>query len=292
MSPAPHGLLRWYPPEWRRRYGDEFAALIDDTIGDDAPSVRLRLHVMRAGTAMRLREAGLAGDETPPSEWMRGGALAVLCAWSIFVVAGIALQKTAEHWQDAVPAGPARTWAAIAFGTVQATAAIASLLIVAGAVAVLPAVARFLAGGGRHAVRRPLAWAAALGAVTLVALGGVVWWAHGLTVAQRNGGDVSYALGALALALLTASSIAAITNAAVAIVRRLALSPTVLRFLARLSAAVAVAIVVMTIATGAWGALVATPALQEVAIATLMLTAVIVAGLGARRAVQGTRRLG
>jgi hypothetical protein len=283
-------LLRWYSPAWRDRYGEEFAALLDDTIGDGVPSVRLRLDVMRSGTVMRLREAGLWGDDAPPAESMRGGALAVLCAWSVFVVAGIALQKTAEHWHDGMPGGVARTVGGIAFGTVQVTAAIASILVVAGAIVVLPTVARFLSTGGWRAVRRPYGWAALTCTVTVAALGALIPWARDLTVAQRNGADTAYTLGALAVALLAVASIAALTNAGVATVRRLELSPRVLRSEARLAEAVAAAIVVMTIATGVWGVVVVTPAPQNVVVATLMLAAAIVAVFGARRAAGGARR--
>ena len=293
MTPSPRArrLLRWYPPAWRDRYGDEFAALLDDTIGEGTPSMRLRFDVMRSGTAVRLREAGLAGDDAPPAEAMRGGALAVLCAWSVFVVAGIALQKTAEHWHDGMPDGVARAVGGFAFGTVQVTAAIASLWVVAGAVLVLPAVVRFLSVGGWRSVRRAYAWAAVTCVVTLAALGGLIGWAHGLTLAQRNGADAAYTLGALAVAVLVAASLAALTNAGVVTVRRLDLSPRVLRCETRLAEAVAAAIVLMAIAAGVWGVVVVVPAPQNAVIAPLMAVAVLVAVLGARRAAMGARRL-
>ena len=289
-------LLRWYPPAWRRRYGDEFAALLTDVMGDAAPSVRLRLDVIRSGIAMRLRDVGLSGDGTPPTEWIRGGALGVLCAWSIFVVAGIGLQKTAEHWQDVVPAS-ARTGAEIAFATVQVVAAIASLLVVAGAVAVLPALARFLGAGGWAEVRRPFLRAVATCGVTAVALGGLVWWAHRLSAAQRNGADVAYGLGALLFGLLVVASIATVTAAGVHAVRRIRLSPSVLRLEGHLAEAVTGAMIVIAAAACVWWGIMAASVpwffvrMQMIMVTGLMLAAVILAALGTRRVIAGRREL-
>jgi hypothetical protein len=60
-------LLRWYPADWRARYGDEMAALMHDTIADGRGGVRLSLNVAREGLATRL---------APPA---RRDALAAAC---------------------------------------------------------------------------------------------------------------------------------------------------------------------------------------------------------------------
>ena len=49
-------LLRWYPRDWRRRYGDELVALLEDMFGDEPLSVRCRMSLCRAGTIERIRE--------------------------------------------------------------------------------------------------------------------------------------------------------------------------------------------------------------------------------------------
>ncbi|HWK25627.1 MAG TPA: hypothetical protein VNS09_03640 [Solirubrobacter sp.] len=58
-------LLRWYPAGWRARYGDELAALLDDTIAEGRGGLRLSLNVAREGLAARLvpsaRRDALAG---------------------------------------------------------------------------------------------------------------------------------------------------------------------------------------------------------------------------------------
>jgi hypothetical protein len=229
----------------------------------------------------------------------------VLCAWSIFVLAGIALQKTSEHWEGVVDPS-ARARAGIAFGTVQALAGIASLLVVAGAVAVLPAVARFLAAGGWRAVRRSVLRAAATCAVSAVAFGTLLWWAHRLSEPQRNGADLAYGLSALGAGLLVVASIATVTAAGVQIVRQLRLSPGVLRLEGRLAEAVTAAMAIMAVATCVWWGVVAAAApwffggtvgrhgsgigLRTVVVMGLMLGAVVLAALGSRRVREGMRR--
>jgi hypothetical protein len=51
-------LLRWYPADWRERYGDEFAALLRDTIEDGRGGLRLSLDVARAGLVARAEDGG------------------------------------------------------------------------------------------------------------------------------------------------------------------------------------------------------------------------------------------
>jgi hypothetical protein len=50
-------MVRWYPPDWRARHGDEFGALLLDAArgGQDGP--RLWLDVAREAAAIRLQSA-------------------------------------------------------------------------------------------------------------------------------------------------------------------------------------------------------------------------------------------
>lgn len=47
-------LMRWYPADWRARYGDEMAGLLHDLIIDGHDGPRLGLDVAREGVAARL----------------------------------------------------------------------------------------------------------------------------------------------------------------------------------------------------------------------------------------------
>jgi hypothetical protein len=293
-------LLRLYPAGWRARYGDELEALILETNGGRVPW-RVRADVALAAADERLRGAGLAGDGTPP-ERMRGGTLVVLCAWALFVVAGVGVQKFSEHWQAVTPSAD-QALPAHAFDALAVAAAIGSVLVMAGVAATLPSLLRFLrAGSWRHV--RPLHVALGLTVAAVPLSIAVIAWAHQLNGAQRNGHDAAYATVWVLWSLVLIGCLAAWTVAGVTIARRLELSTTVLRFQAVLGAAVALSMVAMTAATAVWWAALAQSAPWALAgvptrstaasplaptllvIAILMLVATTLATTGAVRAVR------
>ena len=88
-------LLRWYPPAWRARYGDEMAATLHDTIADGHGGPRLSLNVAKEGSAARL---------APPARRQAlGGACLALCSIPLFPQGLVpAVMKLTET--------PARSW--------------------------------------------------------------------------------------------------------------------------------------------------------------------------------------
>ena len=64
----PDRLLRWYPPAWRARYGEELEELIAEATGGGRVPWRTRLDIARSGTRERLRASGLTGDGVPPDD--------------------------------------------------------------------------------------------------------------------------------------------------------------------------------------------------------------------------------
>src|SRR5207253_2905521 len=108
------------------------------------------------GLAERLRGAG------PPQ-------LRVLWGWSLFVIGGMAFQKTSEHWQLVVPRSD-RGVPTAAFDAVQAAAVLGSVAVLAGVALALPAFLRDLGSGGWPFVRRPILIAAAATGVAAGAL--------------------------------------------------------------------------------------------------------------------------
>jgi hypothetical protein len=48
-------VLRWYPAAWRRRYGKELIAMLDDTHGDDELPRHARMALIRSGLIERVR---------------------------------------------------------------------------------------------------------------------------------------------------------------------------------------------------------------------------------------------
>ena len=53
-------LLRWYPRAWRERYGEEFLAMVEDSLDGERPGRRFRLSVAWAGLRERGHRARLA----------------------------------------------------------------------------------------------------------------------------------------------------------------------------------------------------------------------------------------
>lgn len=253
------GLSRLYPLAWRERYGEELEALIVEASGGGRVPLRTRADVALGAARERLRSAGLSGDGAP-GERVRGGSLLVLCAWTLFVVAGMSVQKLSEHWQAATPPG-SRSLPAGAFDGLVAAAAVGSVLVLAGIAAVAPTLLGFLRGGGWPSVRRRVLTAALVTLLAIAATVALVAWGHGLTDRQRNSSHLgAYGIYAAVWALLIVCCLASWTAAAVATARRLSLPAAILRLEARLGAAVAVCMAAMTAATALWWAALASAA--------------------------------
>ena len=219
---SPRLLLAAYPREWRERYGDELAVVLEAEHDRGRLSAGAALDVIAAGLVERLRGSGLVGDGRPPAERVRAGLLLVLCAWSAFVVAVVVLQKTAEHWQAATPP-PQRPLPSGALDAVSAAAALGSAAIVLGVLLAAQSLRALVRSGGWSQLRRPILRASGLAALTGLVLAIVVVWAHHLTEAERNGGDRLYATAVLVLFAVAVGALAAWTHAGVVTARRLAL---------------------------------------------------------------------
>ncbi|MGZ4412234.1 MAG: hypothetical protein ACXVY8_08885 [Gaiellaceae bacterium] len=225
--------------------------MIEGEAESGALSWRTRLDLARSGLSQRLRDSGLLGDDLPPALRARAGLLLVLSSWSLFVVAGIGLQKTSEQWQAAVPQAR-QSLPAAAFGSVLIAAAVGSAAVVLGVLLVVRPLAAFLRADGWRQIRRPVVHAVVASGLAGVVLSGVVVWAHQLTSAQRNGGDWHYAGAFVLLGVCGLASVAAWTRAAVVTAGRLTLPSLTLRLETGLAAAVTLAMLVMTGATATW----------------------------------------
>ncbi len=242
-------LLRVYPASWRKRYGDELVTLIDELGQSGRMSWSVRLDVVRAGVAQRVRTLGLAG--LPPSVRAREGSLLVLYAWGLFVLGGFGLEKAAEHWQAVTPTADQRVPAA-AFDGVVVAAAIGSTLVLLGVVVLLPRLASMIRQGGWPIVRPPIVRASVLTLLTVAATVGLALWAHSLTPAARNGHYLPYEVVFGAWLALVAGCLFAWAAAGAATARRLSWSNGLLRLEAWLSLAVTATMAAMTIAAAVW----------------------------------------
>ena len=211
-------LLRSFPRAWRDRYADELDALLAQMGTGRRTRLRVAADVVRAGVAERLGSSGLTGSRRPAPERARARLLLVLVAWSLFVVAGLSVQKASEHWQSATPAS-GRDVPAAAFTVLEIVAAIASVLVLAGIAAALPRLIARVRAGEVTGLRRPLLRAIASSLITVAAGVPLVLWASSLSAAQRNGHDTLYGLAWGGTVLLAIISLSAWTAAAVAAAR-------------------------------------------------------------------------
>jgi hypothetical protein len=247
----PSRLLRWYPQAWRDRYGDEFVALLEDCSSDRRLTLAARSAIAGSGMRERARHVGLFGDTSAPRERVRAGFLLVLCAWSMYVVAGASFSKLSEHFDSHVSAeSRALPWGA--FDVVQKVAVLAAILVGVGAVVAIPALTKFLRAGGWPTISRHVRRATAVTATALIASVGLITLAHSLSSAQRNGDDWPYTAAFVLWAVLIVATLALWTITAVVVARRLALTRSALAIETLLAGALTAAMVAMTAATAIW----------------------------------------
>jgi hypothetical protein len=271
-------LLRCYPPAWRARYGEEFAALLRAEIAERPSDWRRTVNVIGSGVLARCTQAGLTNHELPAREHVRAGlatlgsALTVLGAFGMFVLA-----QLATGWQVATAgSGPA------AAGTLAMTSA-AALLAVTALAATMPvawhvartAVSRRRAAAG---VRRPavvaLGFAVALvvgarhfenfwpgtsghGAEHLLVPGGLAafGWASTLSVSAywaHPGLWNIFPAPEMAWMVLSPVAWIGLVASVVTVVRRLTLGAGLLRYLARLAMVAVAAAIVFLAGTATW----------------------------------------
>lgn len=254
-------LIRWYPSNWRRRYGDGFAALLEDTYGANAPSWRARVSIARTGLAERAREAGLIGGATSSNDRLRAGSQLVLCGWSLFMVAGAIFAKFTEHWDTATPIAH-RTLPNVSDSAVQwAGGAGMALVLLAGFFAV-PATIRLLRDGGWTSIRRPMLQSVVAILVATVLTAAVAMRAHHLNYLQRNGGSVAYEVIFLLCCLAIVAALVTVTSSVISVTRQLNFSRSALLILSTLALVITLLMSVITAGTIAWWANEATYAPQ------------------------------
>jgi hypothetical protein len=240
-------LMRWYPPAWRDRYGEEMTALLGDLHGMSRMSFRSRLSVAKAGSLERARVAGVLGNSTGPSERIRGGSLLILCAWTFFIVAGSIFAKFVEHW-DALTPRAHRWLPAAGYDMVQWAGLAGVALVLGAALAVAPAFLQLVRTGGWESVRRPVLRALAVVGVAVVSTAGiVVWGTH-----QRNGGSLPYEVAGALLVVVLATALALCTAGAVTVARKLDLSQRLIRVLGTVAIVLTSVMAVVTAGTIVW----------------------------------------
>ncbi|HEV2377592.1 MAG TPA: hypothetical protein VGS19_36190 [Streptosporangiaceae bacterium] len=317
----PQGVLRWYPPRWRARYGDELVTLLTDTYGERPVPLRCRLSLVRAGAVEWLREFGLAGMSAPPAEGIRAGGLVVLWAWAVFVVAGAGFAKQTEHWQSALPP---HGWlpATVGFDTIFIGAAAGAAIVAAGAALCARALFRAVrAPGGWQALRGPVLWSVGFTVLAGALFAVTVAWAHhfGNGYVEAPPPDLPYMQGSphmtvlawlvLAWALAVSVMVASWTATATAAVRRIEPTSLLVRGGAALALALTAVMAAITAGLVLWWATLAVRApwffngaapgspgalapLPLLVVGVLMAAGLVMAAVGAWRVSVCLRRAG
>jgi hypothetical protein len=245
-------ILRFYPQQWRMRYGEEMAALLGDCFPEGVP-IRVRIALAWSGVAQRARGIGFSGTATSQGDRLRAGSLAVLCGWSMFIVAGGLFAKYTEHWAVTTPRS-SRILPSVAYAVVQWTGLGGILLVVACALAVLPSARRLIRDGGWPAVRQPVLQAVSMGAVVMTMTVAVAIWSRHLGFRDRNGGLVSYGLAVALWAVAIVIALVLATAAAVVVARHLQLTTRQLHGLSIVAVILTSMMTVITLGTVAWWA--------------------------------------
>ena len=150
--------LALYPLAYRRRYGDEMKALIEDAGASPASVLDLARGALRA----HLRPEPGIEAELGPDDRVRLGLGSILICWVVFAVAGLGLYKTTEG-HSFVTAGDAHGVVGTAYQAIQILAVIATGAVVVGAAPL--ALAALRQARHRRAVER--ATAIAVGCVVV-----------------------------------------------------------------------------------------------------------------------------
>jgi hypothetical protein len=210
-------LLRWYPRAWRDRYGEEFLAMVEDSLDGERPGRRLRLSVARAGLRERGHRVRLAGQRAAPP------VLSALTGrWWTFFVAGYVFAILPYEFK--APSGAAQGWqVTAALAALAAVAVLGGVCVLASALLGLPAFGRFLRAGGWRQIRRRVAWAAGATVAAGGSLAALVQVQGSMTYDQLSGSGVFF-LGAAATGLLLTAAFGLWANAAKATARHLDLA--------------------------------------------------------------------
>ena len=255
MSPDRYErLIRWYPREWRARYGGEMTALLEDSYAtaSDVP-VRVRLGLVGRGLAERARTAGFIGSALEPTQELRDGAILVLCGWPLFLIAGAVFGKFADNWWIGTPAVE-RLPASASFDAAAVLGVLGCAVVALAALLAVPPFVRLVQAGRWNTVRRPLRRAGLALVLAAVLLGGGLTWAHHLGPHDRNGGMAVYGAAFIVIGLATFVAILSAAAAAAAVARRIDVSARVLRGLGVMALALSAVMTLLFTSIVTWWA--------------------------------------
>lgn len=224
---------------------------LEDRLEDSPLTLRFRMSVTVAGLRERCYGSGLVGTRSASSTQRRTGSLMVLVAWSIMMIGGASLVKTAEHFSAALPA-QSRAVTQFAYTATAVAGVVGTLLVIAGAFVALPGFVRFLRVKKWSEVRTVFVASLISSAASVVSTFGLSLWAHHLTTAQRNGADDAYSSVFVAFVVLAVVTIGLWTCASVSVASRIDFSPRELRWASGLAIGVSLSSILVVVGATIW----------------------------------------
>lgn len=264
--------LRWYPAEWRARYGEEFRALLVAEMEDGPRWLRLGVDVAAGGIMARLADAGLTGTPVPSSRPAPrrlatfGCAVAVFLTvavsmWSQLDIAGRLSGPTVPATHTAIAVMTAALFGCLALAAVGAlpVAGEAALAVVRRTTpglwrpALLSAAGTaVMVAGGLHFSRgwpgpgpQPVGAHGPVAFLWAATLAVSAYWAHPSILAALPAGEMAW------MAVSPVALVASVAGAA-RTVRRVDLAPGTVRFVGHLSRAVSAGLGVFVLGTLIW----------------------------------------
>jgi hypothetical protein len=151
-------LLRWYPPAWRERYGEEFADHLEQEFADRPVDPRRSLNVACKGLVARVEDIGLLNASRSPSDQTRAAL------GTSFALLALAAVIALNFWSWAMLQWSARTYHPIPVdattGILTVATGILLLVLVAIVLIVLGSAVRQIVRGRGRRVVGPLVFAA------------------------------------------------------------------------------------------------------------------------------------
>jgi hypothetical protein len=270
-------LVRSYPPKWRARYGDEFVELLVQDLRERRRSLPLTADVLRGATVARLREAGVGNRPLGPPEQVDASMTTLVWSLAVCFLVGVAMwSQVVVGWRWEPPSGRA---VAVAMLLMSAAVAVLCALAALASVPIVWTLVRSVARGRSRALIAPaLVWSSSASAVLLgcrhfaggwPGTGGHAWGHHALVPAglasfgwaatrglsaywAHPGALASFPIMEMLWMLMSPVALIGLVASSARIVRRLDLSPRVVRY-EIIVAAVAVAFALMfVLGAGAW----------------------------------------
>lgn len=143
-------LLRWYPPAWRERYGEEFVDHLEQEFADRPINLGRTVNITYKGLVARVSDMGLANDEVSSERLTRaalGTSFALIALMAVIML---------DFWSRAMLAWSGRRYHPIPVSATTGILTVAMGLLLVVLVAIVLTIAVSVARQIVHGHARPL----------------------------------------------------------------------------------------------------------------------------------------